>query len=276
MLTYDAVSFMKYLDTIVTAHSPPPGSSRHNYSPWLFLDAAHILFQTAKSRVYQGKISNDTPSTLQPVLEAQPKWDVLAEVLEEIDTDAYLNPANVEESNSTVLIMCSDQRTCRQIREYLGTMHAGVDTAKAEDDEDDEEGNKDRRGFGNVIMRRRLREYLNWKNSLSNVNKNLSARPENDESQAGKASDSPAPSNQQQGRAPPNKRRRVRGGDRWGVVRYTPVQRRERVRVVGSERCSRQVVPAEVGAVERAAALVQPWGARMGRMGGRACRRGVA
>ena len=123
MLTYDAVSFMKYLDTIVTAHSPPPGSSRHNYSPWLFLDAAHILFQTAKSRVYQGKISNDTPSTLQPVLEAQPKWDVLAEVLEEIDTDAYLNPANVDESNSTVLIMCSDQRTCRQIREYLGTMH---------------------------------------------------------------------------------------------------------------------------------------------------------
>ncbi|KAK1138343.1 DNA repair protein RAD16 [Aspergillus melleus] len=216
LLTYDAVSFMRYLDTIVTAHSPPPGSSRHNYSPWLFLDAAHVLFQTAKSRVYQGKLSNDTPSlstsfptTLQPVLEAQPKWEVLAEVLEEIDTDAYLNPVTVDESNSTVLIMCSDQRTCRQIREYLGTMHAGVDAAKAEDDDDLVETNE-RKAFGNVIMRRRLRDYLNWKISLSNVNKNLSYRPDNGESQ-GKASNSPGQSNQL-GRAPPNKRRRVRGG----------------------------------------------------------------
>ncbi|KKA17596.1 hypothetical protein T310_8469 [Rasamsonia emersonii CBS 393.64] len=76
-------------------HSAPPGSTRHNYSPWLFLDAAHILFETAKSRVYRGKITGNEASSssisfssaLQPVLEEQPKWHVLADVLNEIEQD---------------------------------------------------------------------------------------------------------------------------------------------------------------------------------------------
>lgn len=210
LLTYDAVSFVKYLDTVVAANSPPPGSTRHNFSPWLFLDAAHVLFQTAKSRVYQGKIthevdcssSNPFPSTLRPVLEEQPKWRVLTEVLEEIEHDTYFNPANMDESNNTTLIMCSDQRTCRQIREYLGTMHANVDNGP-------EKGNT--QTSAEIMMRRRLREYLDWKRSLSNVNRNLSAKPATDESQVGKNQGSPAPQNQN-ARAPPNKRRRMRGG----------------------------------------------------------------
>ncbi|PLN80289.1 putative DNA repair protein RAD1 [Aspergillus taichungensis] len=217
LLTYDAVSFVKYLDTIVTAHSPPPGSTKHNYSPWLFLDAAHVLFQTAKSRVYQGKINSDAAitstnayiDTLKPVLEAQPKWEVLADVLAEIETDAYLNPLPADESNSTVLIMCTDQRTCRQLREYLGTMHASVDSKKpaVPDDADDAPENK---GSADVLMRRRLREYLEWKKTLSNINKNLSVQ-QNGDRQSGGSRDSPAPANPL-GRAPPNKRRRVRGG----------------------------------------------------------------
>ncbi|PLB37276.1 ssDNA endodeoxyribonuclease RAD1 [Aspergillus candidus] len=217
LLTYDAVSFVKYLDTIVTAHSPPPGSTKHNYSPWLFLDAAHVLFQTAKSRVYQGKINSDAAitstnayiDTLQPVLEAQPKWEVLADVLAEIETDAYLNPLPADESNSTVLIMCTDQRTCRQLREYLGTMHASVESKKpvGADDADDA---PEKKGSADVLMRRRLREYLDWKKTLSNINKNLSVQ-QNGDRQTGGSRDSPAPANLP-GRAPPNKRRRVRGG----------------------------------------------------------------
>lgn len=211
MLTYDSVSFVKYLDTIVAANSPPPGSTRHNFSPWLFLDAAHVLFQTAKSRVYQGKISHDVnysssgpfPSTLQPVLEEQPKWKVLTEVLEEIDHDTYFNPASM--SNNTTLIMCSDQRTCRQVREYIGTMHAKVDN------DPEELSSESAQGSAEIMMRRRLREYLDWKRSLSNVNRNLSSKPTNDESQAGKSQAQPGTPSQQ-GKAPPNKRRRVRGG----------------------------------------------------------------
>lgn len=218
MLTYDAVSFVKYLDTIVTAHSPPPGSNKNNYSPWLFLDAAHVLFQTAKSRVYQGKLNDDLsrPSTttsfsaeLQPVLEALPKWNVLAEVLGEIEQDAYLHPAASNESNSIILIMCSDQRTCRQLREYVGTMHAQIAHAPEMKDADQEDLGEEG-SSAQVMMRRRLRDYLNWKRSLSNVTKNLAQLGEEDGS--GKPTDSSAAKAQQHGRPPPNKRRRVRGG----------------------------------------------------------------
>ncbi|KAH1487686.1 hypothetical protein KXX42_003057 [Aspergillus fumigatus] len=199
LLTYDAVSFVKYLDTIVTAHSPPPGSTRHNYSPWLFLDAAHVLFQTAKSRVYEGKITRDAAntldSTLQPVLEEQPKWAVLAEVLEEIEQDAYLNPVSTDGSNSTVLIMCTDQRTCRQIREYLGTMHARIGKDKAEDP-GDLDAMSEKKFSAEVMLRRRLREYLDWKTSLANVNRNLSAKS-GDDTQNAKGQESPKPTSQQ-------------------------------------------------------------------------------
>ncbi|KAL2795951.1 hypothetical protein BJX66DRAFT_336448 [Aspergillus keveii] len=224
LLTYDAVSFVKYLDTIVTAHSPPPGSNRHNYSPWLFLDAAHVLFQTAKSRVHEGKIGNDAarssvtslPTTLGPVLEEQPKWDVLAEILEEIETDAYLNPVNTDESNNTVLIMCTDQRICRQLREYLGTMHTKVENER-QDGADDDEMQQEKTRSADVMLRRRLREYIDWKHSLSNVSRNLSGQLANEQSQTGSGRDSPRPLNPQ-GRPPPNKRRRVRGGGAVSTV----------------------------------------------------------
>ncbi|KAL4956263.1 hypothetical protein BDW69DRAFT_91752 [Aspergillus filifer] len=228
LLTYDAVSFVKYLDTIVTAHSPPPGSTRHNYSPWLFLDAAHVLFQTARSRVYEGKIGNNTsyssihslPTTLRPVLEEQPKWEVLAEILEEIETDAYMNPVNTDESNSTVLIMCADQRMCRQLREYLGTMHTKVEDERKEDADEDEDMQEKRRS-ADVMLRRKLREYISWKRSLFNVNKNLSGQTANETPQAGSGQNSPRPLNQQ-GRAPPNKRRRVRGGGAASIATPRP------------------------------------------------------
>lgn len=205
---------MKYLDTVVSANTPPPGSNRHNYSPWLFLDAAHVLFQTAKSRVYEGKLNNElsriSSSTtfsaeLKPCLEELPKWNVLSDVLAEIENDAYLHPANVDQSNSTILIMCNDQRICRQLREYIGTMHAKV--AQGSDSKDDEQPDE-QKSSAELMLRRRLRDYLNWKRSLSNVNKNLSG----EEDKTGKPSDSPAAQSAPQGRPPANKRRRVRGG----------------------------------------------------------------
>lgn len=206
---------MQYLDTIVSAHAPPPGSNRHNYSPWLFLDAAHVLFQTAKSRVYQGKLNNELTrlsssttfsSELNPVLEELPKWSVLSEVLAEIEHDAYLHPARMHQSNSTILIMCSDQRICTQLREYIATMHAQIAQGSEPKEHDDPSDDKP---SAELMMRRRLRDYLNWKRSLSNVNKNLSQSGEDDRSGN---SESSAAQSAHQGRPPPNKRRRVRGG----------------------------------------------------------------
>jgi DNA excision repair protein ERCC-4 len=211
------VSLLKYLDTVVAAHSAPPGSTRHNYSPWLFLDAAHVLFETAKSRVYRGKITGNEPSSsvsfssaLQPVLEEQPKWHVLADILTEIEQDAYLNPTTHDDSNSTILIMCSDQRTCRQLREFLEVMH--VKLATNSNDGDDGEATEDSVS-AELMMRRKLREYLNWKQNFSRVRENLYAsKPNSGGTSSTRGQGQSSSSNTVQGRAPPNKRRRVRGG----------------------------------------------------------------
>lgn len=205
------MSLLKYLDTIIAAHSAPPGSTKHNYSPWLFLDAAHVLFETAKSRVYRGKITGSDvanssisfPSTLQPVLEEQPKWQALADVLQEIEQDIYFNPVR-DDSNNVILIMCSDQRTCRQLREYLESRHVKPELNSDNDANNDEDASSDDDGgrSAELMMRRKLREYLNWKLNFARAKNDLySTSTETKPSQTITTS-----------RAPPNKRRRVRGG----------------------------------------------------------------
>jgi DNA excision repair protein ERCC-4 len=215
LLTYDAVSFNRHLDTILAAHTPPPGSTRQNQSPWLFLDAAHTIFDTAKRRVYTGKTDDKSSGdgahldTLHPVLEEQPKWALLAEVLEEIDRDLYFNPVLRDDSNGTILIMCIDTATCRQLREYLQNMH--VKTGVSENDVEDEAKSTPSAAF---MLRRKLRDYLKWKKDFAKISAALFA--ENQKALNG-ASDTRAGSNSSyRGKAPPNKRRRVRGGGSAG------------------------------------------------------------
>lgn len=203
---------------MIASHSAPPGSTKQNFSPWLFLDAAHVLFQTAKSRVYTGQIdsrdlhlsSTSMPSTLQPVLEEQPKWAVLAEVLDEIERDTYLNPTPQDGSSSAILIMCGDQQTCRQIRQYLQTMRTAVEEPSAKDDEGSEIPDyKGDEPSGVFMLRRKLKDYLYWKRYFAKVNNSLFATKPKDESAGNKPQ---SVSSNIHGRAPANKRRRVRGG----------------------------------------------------------------
>lgn len=203
VLTLDAVSFHKYLDTVLAASQPPPGSNRQNQSPWLFLDAAHTLFDSAKRRVYTGKIgdaiSNDE-SGLNPVLEELPKWKLLAEILEEIEKDSYFNPQN-DESSGSILIMCGDQATCRQLREYLTTMFS-------DEVEENEDAISERKSSANSLMRRKLRNYLQWKRDFARVSSNLFEENQKEINGTSKQYGGAA----SRGRGPPNKRRRVRGG----------------------------------------------------------------
>lgn len=213
LLTYDAVSFNKYLDTILAAHQPPPGSNRQNQSPWLFLDAANTIFETAKRRVYAGKpidgavpeATGTLPASLRPVLEEQPKWALLADILEEIERDAYFNPGIRDDSNGTILIMCSDQGTCRQLREYLQNMHVRPLQVTDEDEVDDDAEVKASATF---IMRRKFRNYLNWKKDFARVSASLFT--ENQKVLEGFTDQ--RGTNGYRGKGPPNKRRRVRGG----------------------------------------------------------------
>lgn len=57
LLSYDAITFHTYLESILTAAAPAPGSAPNaarnaNQSPWLYLDAANTLFHVAKRRAY--------------------------------------------------------------------------------------------------------------------------------------------------------------------------------------------------------------------------------
>ncbi|KAK5148733.1 hypothetical protein LTR04_000580 [Oleoguttula sp. CCFEE 6159] len=211
VLAYDAVNFNKYLDTVLAASSPPPGSTRQTQSPWLFLDAAHVIFDTAKRRVYTGKINDNdavgangaVPESLRPVLEEQPKWALLAEN-EEIERDVYFNPILQDNSNGTILIMCGDQGTCHQIREYLQTMHVIPEENKEAVDGDDDPSSKPSAAY---MMRRRLRNYLAWKRDFAKVSASLFA--ENQKSINGTSDKG---SQNSRGKGPPNKRRRMRGG----------------------------------------------------------------
>ncbi|KAK2626668.1 hypothetical protein QTJ16_003843 [Diplocarpon rosae] len=208
LLTYDAVSFNRHLDTILAAHSPPSGSTRQNQSPWLFLDAAHTIFDTAKRRVYTGKGSGtENIDTLRTVLEEQPKWAILAEVLEEIDRDLYFNPVVRDDSNGTILIMCTDTAQCRQLREYLQTMHVHPEMAGQDDNYGEREPSAE------FMMRKKLRDYLKWKKEFAKISAALFT--ENQNSLSG-TTNQKGSSSSFRGKAPANKRRRVRGGANTG------------------------------------------------------------
>ncbi|KAF8473902.1 DNA repair protein-like protein RAD1 [Kalaharituber pfeilii] len=211
LLTYDCVSFHRYLETIMAANAPPPGSTRQTESPWLYLDAAHTIFALAKSRAYTGTYvrgndrgTSEIPRGLVPVLEEQPKWAVLAEVLREIEHDIYVNPVPLETSNGTTLIMCSDQATCRQIREYLQTMDEKLpkENQGSNAEEEEDEGHPS----AAIMLRRKLRAYFAWKRDFAKASATL-LNPQQSLPPAQKREPE-----SYRGRAPPNKRRRVRGG----------------------------------------------------------------
>lgn len=55
LLSFDAVSFNQYLETILASNTTnlQTGRAVTNQSPWLFLPAADVIFETARSRVYK-------------------------------------------------------------------------------------------------------------------------------------------------------------------------------------------------------------------------------
>ncbi|KAL2402504.1 DNA repair protein rad16 [Exophiala dermatitidis] len=229
LLSYDCVSLLKYLDTVLASHSPPPGSTRQNQSPWLFLDAAATIFRSARDRVYKGKMddggnnvlpTSKLPDSLAPVLEEQPKWAVLAEILQEIETDAYLNPQLRDDSNQTVLVMCNDQRTCRQIKEYLQTMHVKPlpqDMNEGQPPHEVEE--EEQKGSAEFMMRRKLREYLGWRKTFAQVSASLFE--ENQKSLNDIKGGGSTAASRLNSKAPANKRRRIRGGGSTGFNSMT-------------------------------------------------------
>ncbi|KAK9493170.1 hypothetical protein V1508DRAFT_110892 [Lipomyces doorenjongii] len=217
LLNYDCVSFNKMLDIVIAANTPRAGSTRSNSSPWLFLDAANALFTVARQRVYVGAPISDTignaedretqsdlfPGGITPVLEEQPKWDQLGMLLDEITAELFAAPqATAGGGANTVLVMCAEERTCEQIKEYLSERGHAKSLEEQED-----------RGAAWHMLRRKLREYVSWKPGFANARQELFVDKKADDKKRTANSDKDKSSQPQfRGRPPPNKRRRVRGG----------------------------------------------------------------
>lgn len=152
------------------------------------------------------EVSGPANDSLRPVLEEQPKWGLLAEVLEEIERDSYFNPTVRDDSNGTILIMCSDQGTCRQLREYLQNMY--VRPSQGQHDEWKQNDEPELKPSAIFMMRRKLRNYLKWKKDFTKISSSLF--DENQKVLEGFTDQRGGNTNRSKG--PPNKRRRVRGG----------------------------------------------------------------
>ena len=206
LLSFDAVKFNQYLDTVLAASQPKSTFAKMFQSPWLLLDAAQTIFERARLRVYAGKLTASSGSasinskseqeTIRPVLEELPKWAVLSEALDEIERDVYFNPVH-DDSSGAILIMCGDHGTCSQLREYL-------QTRQMEKEKIDEQEAEEPYFTASFMMKRKLRKYIRWKREFSQMSATLQAESQN-------KLDTKNENSGARGRAPPNKRRRVRG-----------------------------------------------------------------
>jgi len=124
-----------------------------------------ITVNAAQGSGYGLNLAADTswdwlPKDIEPVLENQPKWQLLKDVLKEIEENLYQaaesETGDSAESN-TILIMCSSTSTCSVLKEYLATQHVPSDAK-----------------YGTrPMMKRRLREYFFWKRTMGKMSRNL-------------------------------------------------------------------------------------------------------
>src|SRR4051794_34625643 len=106
--------------------------------------------------------------------------------------------------------MCSDTNTCRQLRDYIQTMHVKPRMEKRVEEFHDPEDDVPSAAF---MLRRRLRNYLKWKREFAQVSATLFS--ENQKALSGAVDPR---LRQSKNRAPANKRRRLRGGGCVGTA----------------------------------------------------------
>ncbi|XP_027695290.1 DNA repair endonuclease XPF [Vombatus ursinus] len=124
---YDCVTFLNLLESL-RATEKAFGQN----SGWLFLDSSTSMFVNARARVYHVPdtrmnkkckmtekidIKEGQEMKKELVLESNPKWEALTEVLKEIEMEN--NNSEVLGGPGQVLICASDDRTCAQLRGYL-------------------------------------------------------------------------------------------------------------------------------------------------------------
>lgn len=195
--SYDCVDFLRVVETIIAANdgNEAGAGGRINQSPWVLLDAAQRIFQLARDRVYR---ASRQPNALpEPVLEQLPKCEMLGEVMQEIELNLQLHPPHPEQhSTKATLVMCSDERTARQIREYLQSC-----TISSSNNDGESTGHP-------AFLEEKFRDFIVWRAALLKMRKTHFGAGS---SAAGIGSRDASPGPTRPNAAPPSKRRRVRG-----------------------------------------------------------------
>ncbi|XP_071919353.1 DNA repair endonuclease UVH1-like isoform X2 [Coffea arabica] len=151
LVRYDAVTYLKYLDSLRASES--------FRSVWIFAESSYKIFDLAKKRVFRfgrldgGKYvgqskttatkkrkledsnsekevvgaSADNGAVLQEVLEEPPKWKVLLDILQEIQEERQRKSLSGEElitedcayDNGIVLVACKDEHSCMQLEDCI-------------------------------------------------------------------------------------------------------------------------------------------------------------
>uniref|UniRef100_A0A8D0L5D3 DNA repair endonuclease XPF n=1 Tax=Sphenodon punctatus TaxID=8508 RepID=A0A8D0L5D3_SPHPU len=124
---YDCVTFLNLLESL-RATEKAFGQN----SGWLFLDSSTSMFLNARARVYcvpddkaskkrkaseKTVVKEEKEPKKELVLESNPKWEALREVLKEIESENDTSEALG--GPGQVLICASDDRTCAQLKEYI-------------------------------------------------------------------------------------------------------------------------------------------------------------
>lgn len=107
---YDCVTFNALVSSLQTPECAMKSSG------WQLLDAAHKLFALSKKRVF-GKSVKDDQTGVEP--EVNPKWEVLSQILQEINILAQDLIKSDPTFNNKVLILVEDPKTCNQVKQYL-------------------------------------------------------------------------------------------------------------------------------------------------------------
>ncbi|KAG3229987.1 hypothetical protein P692DRAFT_201761852 [Suillus brevipes Sb2] len=120
---------------------------------WAALDEVHGI-TASKSRDNGNEKEKQkpwVPDNMSPVLEELPKWDLLADVLQEIEEELMRQEAvstrPPTRGSNTVLVMTSSPRSSTLVSEFLGEM----------------DGTAPKGSRGRSMMERKLRKYLYWK-----------------------------------------------------------------------------------------------------------------
>ncbi|EYU40836.1 hypothetical protein ABFS82_05G079800 [Erythranthe guttata] len=145
---YDAVTYLKYLDSLRASES--------FRSVWIFAESSYKIFEYAKKRVYhfgqsesgksigvsrttstrkrkldeKNKDGDDSSASassgliLKEILEEPPKWKVLRDILVEIQKEGQKQSMAGQEEihgdlNGIVLVACKDEHSCMQLQDCI-------------------------------------------------------------------------------------------------------------------------------------------------------------